>query len=98
MHVESVGDVHLVCSKDGLDADHAADMAGAAHQVRVGDDRCQPRDNMFARTAHLREKLDRFGCDGVFAAYNSDHGEIKSMSRRPPTAARRSITLGNGHR
>lgn len=35
----------------------------------------------FARTAYLREKLDRFCCDGVFAAYNSNPGDIKSMSR-----------------
>ncbi len=37
----------------------------------LGADPFQPRDNILAGAAYLREMYDRFGGDGVFAAYNA---------------------------
>lgn len=38
---------------------------------RLGDDPFDPRDNIIAGTAYLREMYDRFGYPGLFAAYNA---------------------------
>lgn len=40
-------------------------------QYGLGDDPFQPRDNIFAGTAYLREMFDRFGASGFLAAYNA---------------------------
>ena len=37
----------------------------------LGDDPDDPRDNILAGTAYLRELTDRFGVPGAFAAYNA---------------------------
>lgn len=37
----------------------------------LGDDPDNPRDNILAGTAYLREMFDRFGYPGLFAAYNA---------------------------
>ena len=41
----------------------------AAH--RLGDDPFDPRDNILAGTAYLRQMYDRFGSPGFLAAYNA---------------------------
>ena len=50
-------------------------MPGTYDQLRdrygLGADPRQPRDNILAGAAYLREMYDRFGGDGVFAAYNA---------------------------
>jgi len=43
-------------------------------RLRLGSDPHQPRDNIFAGTAYLREMYDKFGYPGLFAAYNAGPG------------------------
>lgn len=40
----------------------------------LGDDPHQPRDNILAGTAYLKDMYDRFGYPGLFAAYNAGPG------------------------
>lgn len=43
-------------------------------RYRLGPDPHDPRDNIVAGTAYLREMYDRFGYPGLFAAYNAGPG------------------------
>lgn len=47
-------------------------------RLRLGSDPHQPRDNILAGTAYLREMYDRFGYPGLFAAYNAGPGRYAS--------------------
>lgn len=79
MHVESVGDVNAVSSKGamGLMQIMPATWEELRAKYRLGDDPYQPRDNIFAGAAYLREMLDRFGRDGFLAAYNAGPGRYE---------------------
>jgi hypothetical protein len=79
MHVESVGDVHAVSSKGamGLMQIMPATWEELRAKYRLGDDPYQPRDNIFAGAAYLREMLDRFGRNGFLAAYNAGPGRYE---------------------
>ena len=79
MHVESVGDVHAVSSKGamGLMQIMPATWEELRTRYRLGDDPYQPRDNIFAGAAYLREMLDRFGRNGFLAAYNAGPGRYE---------------------
>jgi hypothetical protein len=73
MHVESAGDVHAMSSKGAMGLMQI--MPGTWEELRIkhhlGDDPYQPRDNILAGAAYLREMLDRFGGNGFLAAYNA---------------------------
>jgi len=79
MHVESVGDVHAVSSKGamGLMQIMPATWQELRTKYRFGDDPYQPRDNILAGAAYLREMLDRFGRNGFLAAYNAGPGRYE---------------------
>ncbi|MER9435825.1 lytic transglycosylase domain-containing protein [Mesorhizobium sp. M0618] len=79
MHVESVGDVHAVSGKGamGLMQIMPATWEELRIKYRFGDDPYQPRDNIFAGAAYLREMLDRFGRKGFLAAYNAGPGRYE---------------------
>ncbi|WP_136616927.1 MULTISPECIES: lytic transglycosylase domain-containing protein [Mesorhizobium] len=79
MHVESIGDVHAVSSKGamGLMQIMPATWEELRTRYRLGDDPYQPRDNIFAGAAYLREMLDRFGGNGFLAAYNAGPGRYE---------------------
>ncbi|MER8764568.1 lytic transglycosylase domain-containing protein [Mesorhizobium sp. M0968] len=76
MHVESVGDVRALSSKGamGLMQIMPATWQELRIKYRLGDDPYQPRDNILAGAAYLREMLDSFGRSGFLAAYNAGPG------------------------
>ncbi|WP_245272462.1 lytic transglycosylase domain-containing protein [Mesorhizobium sp. LSHC414A00] len=79
MHVESVGDVHAISSKGamGLMQIMPPTWEELCTRYHLGDDPYQPRDNIFAGAAYLREMLDRFGRNGFLAAYNAGPGRYE---------------------
>jgi len=56
-------------------------MPGTYAEMRLqhglGPDPHDPRDNILAGTAYLREMYDRFGFPGLFAAYNAGPGRYQ---------------------
>ncbi|HWB47982.1 MAG TPA: lytic transglycosylase domain-containing protein [Stellaceae bacterium] len=59
-------------------ADHARHLRPAARQsYGLGADPFQPRDNIMAGAAYLREMYDRYGSAGFLAAYNAGPGRYE---------------------
>jgi hypothetical protein len=79
MQVESDGDVHAVSGKGamGLMQIMPATWEELRIKYRLGVDPYQPRGNILAGAAYLREMLDRFGRDGFLAAYNAGPGRYE---------------------
>lgn len=73
LNIESAGDVHARSSKGamGLMQIMPATWGELRLRYNLGNDPFNPRDNILAGTAYLRELLDRYGSPGVFAAYNA---------------------------
>ncbi|MGL3214074.1 lytic transglycosylase domain-containing protein [Bradyrhizobium sp. BR 1433] len=73
LSIESSGDVHARSPKGarGLMQIMPATWAELRERYDLGSDPYDPRDNILAGTAYLRELLDRYGSPGVFAAYNA---------------------------
>lgn len=71
--IESAGDVHARSPKGamGLMQIMPGTWAELRERYKLGSDPYDPRDNILAGTAYLRELLDRYGSPGVFAAYNA---------------------------
>lgn len=60
-----------------------------------GEDPDDPRDNVLAGTAYLRELTDRFGVPGAFAAYNAGPARYEEhllLGRPLPPETRRYLT------
>ena len=59
-------------------------------RYRLGDDLFDPRDNILAGAAYLRELNDRYGTPGAFAAYNAGPARYEAyLADRPlPTETR----------
>jgi len=61
-------------------------MPGTYAELRArygfGPDPYDPRDNILAGTAYLREMFDRYGAAGAFAAYNAGPGRYEDYLRR----------------
>jgi soluble lytic murein transglycosylase-like protein len=90
MRVESRGRVHAVSSKGaiGLMQIMPDTWAGLRLRYRLGPDPYDPRDNILAGAAYLREMRDRFGSPGFLAAYNAGPGryaEYVSTGRPLPS-------------
>ncbi|MGY4572089.1 lytic transglycosylase domain-containing protein [Bradyrhizobium sp. USDA 3256] len=73
INIESAGEVHARSTKGamGLMQIMPATWAELRERYNLGSDPYDPRDNILAGTAYLRELLDRYGSPGVFAAYNA---------------------------
>jgi soluble lytic murein transglycosylase-like protein len=76
MRVESRGQVKAVSPKGaiGLMQIMPDTWAGLRLRYRLGRDPGDPRDNILAGAAYLREMHDRFGTAGFLAAYNAGPG------------------------
>ncbi|WP_084801358.1 lytic transglycosylase domain-containing protein [Bradyrhizobium sp. Ec3.3] len=73
VRVESSGNVGAVSSRGalGLMQIMPQTWVDLSIRYRLGVDPFDPRDNILAGTAYLREMLDRFGWRGFLAAYNA---------------------------
>lgn len=73
INVESAGDLRAKSPKGamGLMQIMPATWAELRERYNLGNDPYDPRDNILAGTAYLRELLDRYGAPGVFVAYNA---------------------------
>jgi soluble lytic murein transglycosylase-like protein len=79
MRVESRGDVHAVSPKGaiGLMQIMPDTWAGLRLRYRLGRNPSDPRDNILAGAAYLREMHDRYGVAGFLAAYNAGPGRYQ---------------------
>ncbi len=87
MRVESHGRAELVSPKGaiGLMQVMPSTYGTLAGRYGLGADPWNPRDNVLAGTAYLREMYDRYGTTGMLAAYNAGPGrwEDHLSGRRP---------------
>ncbi|ABD89093.1 lytic transglycosylase domain-containing protein [Rhodopseudomonas palustris] len=89
MRVESGGRVRAVSPKGalGLMQIMPETWAGLRLRHRLGGDPYDPRDNILAGAAYLREMHDRYGATGFLATYNAGPGryaEYLSIGRPLP--------------
>ena len=92
MRVESAGDVWAISSAGamGLMQIMPATWADLRARHRLGANSYDPRDNILAGTAYLREMHDRYGSPGFLAAYNAGPGRYEEyLSGRPLPAETR---------
>lgn len=76
MRVESANDVRAVSPKGamGLMQIMPDTWAYLRTRYRLGSDPFDPRENIIAGTAYMRELYDRYGAPGFLAAYNAGPG------------------------
>lgn len=97
MRAESAGEPRAVSSAGamGLMQIMPATWAGLRARHGLGRDPYDPRDNILAGTAYLRELHDRYGSPGFLAAYNAGPGRYEaSLNGRPlPAETRAYVAL-----
>uniref|UniRef100_A0A9E7ZJJ3 Lytic transglycosylase domain-containing protein n=1 Tax=Bosea sp. NBC_00436 TaxID=2969620 RepID=A0A9E7ZJJ3_9HYPH len=97
MRVESAGDDRAVSAKGarGLMQIMPTTWAELRTQLQLGADPFNPRDNILAGTAYLRELHDRYGSPGFLAAYNAGPGRYEEhLAGRPlPTETRAYVAM-----
>ena len=79
MRVESGGREHAISPKGaiGLMQIMPDTWAGLRQRYRLGRNPRDPRDNILAGAAYLREMHDRYGAAGFLAAYNAGPGRYQ---------------------
>lgn len=85
LRAESAGDRQAISSAGamGLMQIMPATWAELRVRYRLGSDPYDPRDNILAGAAYLRELYDRYGSPGFLAAYNAGPGRYEaSLSGR----------------
>ncbi|GLR90303.1 lytic transglycosylase domain-containing protein [Bradyrhizobium iriomotense] len=84
MHIESSGDRRAVSPKGALGLMQLMPKTWADMRVRygLGRDPFDPRDNILAGAAFLRELHDRYGSPGFLAAYNAGPGRYEDFRDR----------------
>jgi len=90
MRVESRSDRHAISPKGAMGVMQLMPGTWAALRVRygLGRDPYDPRDNILAGAAYLREMHDRYGSPGFLAAYNAGPGRYEDYrDRRRPLPA-----------
>jgi len=93
MRAESAGDVRAISPAGAMGLMQIMPDTWAELRVRhrLGSDPYDPRDNILAGTAYLREMHDRYGSPGFLAAYNAGPGryeEYLSAGRSLPAETR----------
>lgn len=93
MRVESANDIRAVSPKGamGLMQLMPDTWAYLRARHRLGGDPFDPRENIIAGTAYMRELYDRYGAPGFLAAYNAGPGrydEYLANGRPLPTETR----------
>ena len=87
MRAESRGDPRAVSPKGAMGLMQIMPETWAGLRVRygLGHDPLDPRDNILAGAAYLRELYDRYGAPGFLAAYNAgpERYEAHLVSGRP---------------
>lgn len=73
MRTESDGETHVISPKGAMGVMQIMPETWAElrRRHRLGDDPFNPRDNLLAGAAYLRELFDRYGTPGLLAAYNA---------------------------
>ncbi len=92
MRVESANEVRAISPKGamGLMQIMPATWADLRTRHRLGRDPYDPRDNILAGAAYLRELHDRYGSPGFLAAYNAGPGRYEEhLAGRPLPAETR---------
>jgi len=92
MRVESAGDVRAISSAGamGLMQIMPATWADLRVRHRLGSNPYDPRDNILAGAAYLRDMHDRYGSPGFLAAYNAGPGRYEDyLAGRPLPAETR---------
>lgn len=79
MRAESAGDVRAISSAGAMGLMQIMPDTWADLRVRhrLGSDPYDPRDNILAGVAYLREMHDRYGSPGFLAAYNAGPGRYE---------------------
>ncbi|MBY3260269.1 lytic transglycosylase domain-containing protein [Rhizobium laguerreae] len=108
MRVESRGDVRAISPKAamGLMQIMPATWGDLRARHGLGGDPYDPRDNIMAGAAYLREMHDRYGSPGFLAAYNAGPGryeEYRATGRPLPAETRAYVAalapvIGGGDR
>lgn len=98
MRVESRGDVRALSPKGaiGLMQIMPATWAEMRARYALGSDPYDPRDNIMAGAAYLRELHDRYGSPGFLAAYNAGPGryeEYRDNGRPLPAETRAYVAM-----
>ena len=92
MRVESAGDVRAISSAGAMGLMQVMPATWAELRVRhrLGGNPYEPRDNILAGAAYLREMHDRYGSPGFLAAYNAGPGRYEEyLAGRPLPAETR---------
>lgn len=81
MRVESANDVRAVSAKGamGLMQIMPDTWVELRARYRLGTDAFDPRDNILAGTAYLRELYDKYGSPGFLSAYNTGPGRYEEF-------------------
>ena len=92
MRVESANDVRAISPKGAMGLMQIMPPTWAELRARhaLGNDPYDPRDNILAGAAYLRELHDRYGAPGFLAAYNAGPGRYEEhLAGRPLPAETR---------
>jgi hypothetical protein len=92
MRAESASDVRAISSAGAMGLMQIMPDTWAELRVRhrLGRDPYDPRDNILAGAAYLREMYDRYGSPGFLAAYNAGPGRYEEyLAGRPLPAETR---------
>lgn len=96
IRIESAGRVRAVSSAGAMGLMQLMPVTWARQRARLmlGTDPFDPRDNILAGTAYLREMYDRYGPAGFLAAFNAGPGryeEWRDRGRPLPLETRRYV-------